>query len=160
MVQGHLRSQGISVQRKRLRLTLKEVDPLGTLARQRLRIKRRVYSVPCSNYLWHIDGNHKRIRWGIVLHHGIYGFSRFVVFGRFSDNNRASTVQQLFTEAVEKYKYPFRVRTDYGGENVEVWQNMVAQWGKNSGAVVVGSSVHNQTIERHNRLVNEQVTEI
>ena len=159
MVQGHLQSQGIIVQRKRMRETLKEVDPRGTLARQRLRIKRRIYSVPCPNYIWHIDGNHKLIRWGMVLHHGIDGFSRLVVLGRFSDNNRASTVHQLFMEAVDKYQYPFRVCTDYGGENVEVWQSMVAKWGEDSGSVVVGSSVHNQRTERHNRSVNENVIE-
>lgn len=159
MVQGHLQSKGITVQRKRLRETLKEGDPLGTFARQRLRIKRRVYSVPCPNYIWHIDGNHKLIRWGLVLHHGIDGFSRLVVFGRFSDNNRASTVYQLFMKAVDKYHYPFRVRTDYGGENVEVWRAMVAEWGEDSGSVVVGGSVHNQRIERHNLSVNENVIE-
>lgn len=87
----------------------------------------------------------------------IDGFSRLVVFGRFSNNNRASTVEQLFAEAVNKFQHPFRVRTDYGGENVDVWQHMVAKWGDESGSVVVGSSVHNQRIERHNRSVNEQV---
>lgn len=43
MVQGHLRAQGISVQRSRIRSTIRQVDPLGTLARQCLRIHRRVY---------------------------------------------------------------------------------------------------------------------
>ena len=159
MVRGHLQSQGIVVQRKRLRETLKEVDPVGTQERKRLKIKRRVYSVPCPNYIWHIDGNHKLIRWKIVLHHGIDGYSRLVVFGRFNDNNYASTVHQLFSDAVHKYRHPFRVRTDYGGENVEVWHDMVSKWGENSGAVVVGSSIHNQRIERHNRSVNENVIE-
>lgn len=60
-------------------------------------------------------------------------------------------------EAIGKYRYPFRVRTDYGGENIEVWRDMVAKWGEDSGFVVVGSSVHNQRIEHHNRSVNNQV---
>lgn len=83
MVQGHLRSQGICIQRRRLRQTLKEVDPVGTLARQRLRIKRRTYSVPCPNYLWHIDGNHKLIRWSLVLHHGNRWFQPSCCFWAF-----------------------------------------------------------------------------
>lgn len=157
MVQGHLRAQGINVQRSRIRSTIRQVDPLGTLARQRLRIHRRVYSVPYPNYLWHIDGNHKLIRWRFVLHHGIDGFSRLVTFGKFSGNNRAETVLQLFREAVETYGQPRRIRTDYGGENVDIWKEMVDTLGEESCSVVVGSSVHNQRIERHNRSVNEQV---
>ena len=54
-----------------------------------------------------------------MLHHAIDGFSRLIVFGQFSDNNRAETVHQLCLRAVEKYSCPFRVRTDYGGENGE-----------------------------------------
>ena len=94
-----------------------------------------------------------------ITPYGIDGFSRLVVFGRFSGNNRALTVHQLFMEALNKYLYPFRVRTDYGGENIQVWQSMVAKWGEDSRSVVVGSSVHNQRIERHNRSVNENVIE-
>ena len=116
MVQGHLRAQGINVQRSRIRATIRDVDPQGVIARQRLRIHRRVYSVPCPNYLWHVDGNHKLIRWGFVLHHGIDGFSRLVTFGKFSTNNRATTVLEIFREAVARYGHPVRIRTDHGGE--------------------------------------------
>ena len=34
---------------------------------------------------------------------------------------------------------------------------MVNAWGEEARPVVVGSSVHNQHIERHNQAVNEQV---
>ncbi len=118
MVQGHLRAEGIHVQRSRIRATIRDVDPEGVRARQRLRIRRRVYSVPCPNYLWHVDGNHKLILWGFVLHHGIDGFSHLVTFGKFSTNNRATTVLQIFCEAVERYGHPVRIHTDHGGENV------------------------------------------
>ena len=157
MVQGHLRAQGINVQRSRIRATIRDVDPQGVRARQHLRILRRVYSVPCPNYLWHVDGNHKLIRWGFVLHHGIDGFSRLVTFGKFSTNNRATTVLQLFREAVVRYGHPVRIRTDHGGENVEIWRYMVETHGEDLRPVIVGSSVHNQRIERHNRAVNEQL---
>ena len=50
MVQGHQRAQGINVQRSRIRATIRDVDPQGVRARQRLRIRRRVYSVPFPNY--------------------------------------------------------------------------------------------------------------
>lgn len=59
-------------------------------------IRRRMYSVPCPNYVWHINGNQKLVRWRIVLHHAVDGFSRFVVFAGCSTNNKAHTVLQLY----------------------------------------------------------------
>jgi len=44
-----------------------------------------------------------------------------------------------------------------GGGNVAVWNDMVNAWGEEARPVVIGSSVHNQRIEHHNRAVNEQV---
>ena len=76
MVQGHLEAKGIHVQREQIRNAIHHIDPTVS-ERKRPPINRRVYSVPCPNYLWHIDGNHKMIRWGLVIHHGIDGFSRF-----------------------------------------------------------------------------------
>ena len=52
-----------------------------------------------------------------------------------------------FNSGVSEYGVPDRVRSDLGGENVEVWRYMVEQ--KHSElAVLVGSSTHNQRIER------------
>ena len=112
--------------------------------------------------MWHIDGNHKMIRWGLVIHHGIDGFSRLVTFCCCSGNNKSTTVFPLFQEAVEKYGKPIHVRTDYGGGggNVLIWRDMTEFWGEDARSVIVGSSVHNQRIERHNRAVNEQVVSI
>ncbi|CAB3996278.1 uncharacterized protein LOC110252499 [Paramuricea clavata] len=89
--------------------------------------------------------------------HGIDGFSRLVTFGKFSTNNRAATVLQVFRGAVERYGHPVKIRTDHGGENVEIWRYMVETHGEDSHPAIVGSSVHNQRIERDNRAVNEQL---
>ena len=63
MIMGHLRSRRINVQRHRVRLALEQMDPEGKRKRSRP-IQRRTYNVPCPNYMWHIDGNHKLIRYG------------------------------------------------------------------------------------------------
>ena len=61
MLQGHLRAQGINVQRSKIREAIHDLDPSVT-TRKSPAIRRRVYAVPYPNYLWHLDGNHKLIR--------------------------------------------------------------------------------------------------
>ena len=108
--------------------------------------------------LRHIDGNQKLIEpYRIVIHGGIDGFSRLVVYLRASTNNRANTVFSYFQEATAKYNVPSRVRSDLGMENYEVGRFMLETRGLNRGSVITGSSVHNQRIERLWRDVNRIV---
>ena len=104
--------------------------------------------MPSSNFLWHIDGLHYLIRWKIVIHGGIDGFSRRIVYLRASCNNRAETVFRLFLDAVTECGWPSRVRSDKGGENVDVARAMLAVRGTGRNSHITGSSVHNQRIER------------
>ena len=53
---GALKSRGIKVQRSRVRVLMRELDPVGTALRWLGAIYRRNYSVRCANALWHIDG--------------------------------------------------------------------------------------------------------
>ena len=84
----------------------------------------------------------------MVIHAGIDGFSRLVVFARVSDNNEAATVLDAFSEAVFTYGTPSRIRTDHGGENNLAASFMEIYRGRNRGSAIRGSSVHNQRIER------------
>ena len=74
-----------------------------------------------------------------VLH-----FSAFLVFNC-ADNNRASIVLSAFVEAAHIHGLPERIRSDHGGENIEVWRFMVQQHGSAS-SVITGSSTHNERI--------------
>ena len=63
MVRGLLKARNINVSMVRIRDCILEVDPINTALRWALPRSRRVYSVPHPNSLWHIDGNHKLIRY-------------------------------------------------------------------------------------------------
>ena len=82
--------------------------------------------MPGPNYLWHVDGNHKLITYRLVVHGGI---SRLVTYLHCSNNNRAETVLSKFMGASEQYGIPSCVRSDHGGENVGIWNFMVAARG-------------------------------
>ena len=77
-VTAFLTSHGLRVQRARIRSSMQRIDPLGRFVRYSNAIQRRVYESPRSNYVWHIDGHHKLIRWGFIIHGMIDGFCRTV----------------------------------------------------------------------------------
>jgi len=63
MLQGHLRGLGIILTQQRVRESLNRVDPCGSAIRWASSIQRRRYHVEGTLSLWHIDGNHKLIRY-------------------------------------------------------------------------------------------------
>lgn len=119
MMWGHLRSLNICITCARVRDSLVRISSDFVQARRHTTIQRRVYNVPAPNCLWHIDGLHRLIRWRIVVHGGIDGFSRRIVYLQASDNNRADTVMNLFRSAVRNCGWPSRVRSDKGGRTLK-----------------------------------------
>ncbi|CAG2202198.1 unnamed protein product [Mytilus edulis] len=138
----------VKVQRSRLREILHHVDDNGIQDRRAGRLKRRVYNVQGVNHLWHIDTNHKLVRWNFIIAGGIDGFSRFTTFLKCIENNKAETVASCFLEGVNEFGLPLRVRSDKGMENSKVADFMIERRGANRGSMIVGKSVHNQRIER------------
>ncbi|KAF8824944.1 hypothetical protein HHX47_DHR7000552 [Lentinula edodes] len=88
------------------------------------------------------------IRWGIVIHGFIDGYSRLITGMRAHDNNRSPTVLSLFLSAAERYGIPSRVRGDHGVENIWVAAFMEHVRGTGQGSYIWGCSVHNVRIER------------
>ena len=77
---GFLRKSGIRVQYRRIIQSVRRINRLGQTLRERCVMTRRKYHVERPNALWHMDGHHKLIRWGIVIHAFIDGFCRTVCF--------------------------------------------------------------------------------
>ena len=111
-------------------------------------------------FLNHTDGHHKLIRWRLVTHAGVDGYSRLIVYLKCSTNNLASTVYELFLRAIQQYHLPSRVRSDQGGENILVAQHMLEHRGAERRSMITGSSVHNQRIERLWRDLHHSVTKL
>ena len=79
LMQGHLVRMNIRVPRHALRRSIHRVDHENVVSRHHP-VVRRVYSVPCPNYIWHIDGHHKMIHWRFVIHGGWMGFHVVLCF--------------------------------------------------------------------------------
>lgn len=124
-----------------------------------------IQNISLSYYIIFVfsDGNHKLVRWGLYVHAGIDGFSRACLYLRCSNNNRSITVLNAFEDAVARFSViPRFVRTDYGTENYKVWQAMLDnhQGDDSSRPVLLGSSVHNQRVERFNRDINRNIRDL
>ena len=91
-ISDYFKSQGLLVQRRRIRESMARVDPRNTVLRWGITVSRRIYRVPWPNSLWHLDGHHSLIRWKLVVHGCIDGFSRRIMYLSCSSINLAETV--------------------------------------------------------------------
>ena len=99
LLSGYLCSRGIFVQRRRIRESVCRIDPLRQRVRWSPAITQRVYQ-PTA---------HSLVRWRFIVHAGVDGFSRMLVFLQCSTNNRADTIFSAFKSAIKDYGVPSRV---------------------------------------------------
>lgn len=156
-LQGLVLAAGHHITRERLRASVGRVDAAGRELRKQKAIKRREYNAAGPHHIWHIDGHHKLIKYGLVTHGCIDGFSRTVIYLQCNDNNKSTTTLKLFQNAVTKHTLPGRVRGDRGGENVLIADAMIAGRGADRRSFIGGSSKHNTRIERLWRDVRRKV---
>ena len=145
LIKQFLIDKGIEVQRMRIRDSLHRVNCDGVNARKKGRLHRIIYNVKRPSHLWHIDTNHKLVRWYFVIIGVIDGFSLLPVALE-CRNNKAETVLESFVKGVERYGFPSRKRSDKGG--VLVAEYMLGRRGPNRSSMLTGKSTHNQRIER------------
>ena len=66
-MQGHLQSRGYRIQQTRVWESIMRVDPAGSMMQRLKALNRRQYCVPGPLSLWHMDSNHKPIRYDKVI---------------------------------------------------------------------------------------------
>ena len=115
-----------------------------------IRVSRRLYQVPWPHSLWHLDGHHSFIRWKLVIHGCVDGFSRRIIYAKCNSNNLAETVLDLFLDAVKRDgdRWPSRIRVKRGVENVLVCDAKIQYRGEGRASFIAGPLTHNQRIER------------
>ena len=86
LMAGHLTRLGIRVPRSRLRGSIHRVDPYNTALRRSITVRRRSYHSSGANAVW-------LIRWRLVIHGGVDGFSRTIVY--LSCCNRAALILRI-----------------------------------------------------------------
>ena len=102
-VEGALKVRGIVVQRIRIRDAMYDVDPDSVQSHLRNVLHRRSYSVESPNALWHIDSHHKLIRWKIVTHDAVDGYSRVIPYLKVAGNNSSETAFSGFMLGLDRY---------------------------------------------------------
>ncbi len=75
----------------------------------------------------------------------------------FRVQSRISCSYIVFRDSLAKFGLPNSVRTDHGGENIDIWRYMIASHDGDISCVKTGSSTYNSRVERLWRDVHRSV---
>ncbi|XP_055045258.2 uncharacterized protein [Misgurnus anguillicaudatus] len=122
MMHERCRLAGLRVTRDMVQEIQSHLDPEGVQQRRGTRLRRRCYSVPGPNYLWHMDSYDKLTPFGIGINGCIDGFSRHIIWMQAnSSNSNPKVIAAYFMNAVTgPGGCPKIIRSDLGTENVHV----------------------------------------
>lgn len=149
------RKYNLHVRRDTIMKYIRIIDPEGVERRKKRRLKRRKYTTPGPNFLWHVDGWDKLAPFGIYIHGAIDGFSRRILWLEVNSTNKnPRVVASHYINTVHQLGgVPRRMRCDRGTENtvIGVLQQFF-RWDDNddfagSESYVQGKSSANQRIE-------------
>ncbi|XP_030219380.1 uncharacterized protein LOC115548716 isoform X2 [Gadus morhua] len=140
LMRGHLNARGVRVPISRLQESLRRVDAEGVYMRRlRLRVlRRRQYSVPGPNSLWHIDGHHKLIRiermWRDVYEHALDLF--YQIFTSLQDQGTLNpdnevhlfALHRIFLPLIQQSLDSFRDAWNFHGLRTERNQSPQQLW--------------------------------
>ena len=103
-----LKNKGIIMKGLRLTDSIHRVDETGVSSRKKENLNRRVYNVKAPNNLWHVDTNHKLVRWCMIIFGAVDGFSRLSVSLECVRNNKFETLLSCFMKGVQTYGISIR----------------------------------------------------
>ena len=149
------RKYDLKVRRDTVMRALRIIDPEGVERRQKRALKRRRYSTPGPNFLWHVDGWDKLSPFGIFIHGAVDGFSRRILWLEVNSTNKNPNViaSHYLTTVQELEGVPRRMRCDRGRENtINVSLQQFFRWHDvddfgGTESFLEGKSCGNQRIE-------------
>ncbi|XP_057304634.1 uncharacterized protein LOC130641714 [Hydractinia symbiolongicarpus] len=150
-----IKNLGIPAKRATIMEIMRELDPEGVSTRRKRRLRRRVYTVPGPDHLWHIDGYDKLKPFGFSVHGCIDGFSRRIIWLEVGvTNKQPEVIAHYYIQAVKQMNaVPLRIRSDDGTENSIVEAIQIALRSAHDdefqglASYLIGASTANQRIE-------------
>ena len=111
-------SKGIRCRPEDMTKMVCDKDPKGVQLRKRRGLRRRKYTSPGSNFVWHNDSHYKLKPYGFSIHGGIDGFSRCVLWLEVSTSNKMpEIIAKYYLDAVKRNGLPVNVKVDDGTEH-------------------------------------------
>ena len=96
---------------------LRVIDPQGVEERSRYKLKRRRYSVPGPNYMYHIDGFDKLKKFGFAIH-GCVDSKKVMWLHVSTTNNKPEVIAYYYLQCIREFNVlPNIIRSNRGTEN-------------------------------------------
>ena len=139
---------GVNISKEHVRKGLVDIDHEGASMRKKKTIKRRTYETNGPFDVFHIDGNDKLKRFGVVIRECIDGFSRKLIWLFVSTtNNDPLVAANFYLRAITNLgRTPNTLRVDLDTENLYC-EELEVFFTKNSNSFLYAGSTKNQQIE-------------
>ena len=122
-----------------------------------LTVRRRQHHTRTADSVWHSDSTHKLMHWRLIASGCVDGHGRKTMWLKCSDNDRADTTCNCFSNAIEEHQCPYQVRGDEGSENRKIAKCVIATRGEGMRDCIGGKSTRSTRIERFWREHNVNV---